>query len=335
MHIVRTEEFHHLKLELDTLRPKQPLNNFMDAAAIVHLILLIQEFDRGDSDRLPLFFASSPLFDQAVRRAGVGRLLVSKRLAEAGSVLRNSEYFLLRAIFSARDFIKGRCRQDTLFERLRSILAAIIESRQSSKAIDEVLLPEIESLLQEFRTFNLFDKVWLPAFAEENEEIMEELAAVVAHLDDQSVQHAIKQSIGVTERALAKGVRQYRLASLVWTGLQRAISALAIPGVMDHDLAQFGLSHTAKMQATELMSAFTEGGSLARSSMLSVIDMCLNESESAADPLQSALAVLWVLHLDRELLEVVQDRRALGAVLATPVLLMEAAALLRLEESSR
>lgn len=335
MHVLNTEEFHHLKYAFDSLRPRGQLRNFADAAAIVYLVLLIDEFDRGDTDHLPLFFASSPLFGQAIREAGVGQLLVSKRFEAAGSVLRDSEYFLLRAIFSPHGFIAEQLQNGSILERLRSDLATIIEaSRRTSKGADAVLGTEVEALLKELREFSLFENVWLPAFAEET--VVAELAEAIARLEDEQFRRAVRRSVEETKEALERGAKQYGLASLLWTSIQRAITGLNAPDDIDglgKGLIQLGLSFSARSQAMEFLASFAEGGGIARSSMLSVIERCLNDPETTEDALQPALAVLWILRLDQEILEIVKDRRARRAALDPSTLMMESAASLRLGKS--
>ena len=78
-------------------------NNFNDALALTHLHHLVDDFNAGKSDTIPLFFDSTGLFREVVDQAGLeAEYLIRREGVEKSSILRDAKYFIVHSIFSKR-----------------------------------------------------------------------------------------------------------------------------------------------------------------------------------------------------------------------------------------
>src|ERR1051325_7619392 len=141
--VVVSPYFNRLRLALDELRPRVRMSNFADAAALASVALATDKFRAGETDRLPLVYASRLFFD-AVEKAGLAETMTYET-PEGGpySVLCDHDYFVFRATFfpsaKAFDSEEEQARSANLI-RIEDIRESLFEVVRTADADPEEML---------------------------------------------------------------------------------------------------------------------------------------------------------------------------------------------------
>ena len=97
--LLESDLFRELRRGFDRIRPEQSINNFADAMALCHLEYLVNRFRQNQSNILPRFFASSQIYHSVIAHVLGGNVLRFGTEDHQYSVIRDADYYILRATF--------------------------------------------------------------------------------------------------------------------------------------------------------------------------------------------------------------------------------------------
>ena len=290
---------------LASFRPALSYNNFTDALALTHLCSLVERYEREELERLPLFLASSSLFARVLEVTRLESQLHSRR-AGVGA-LRDAGYLLLRAIFVA----PGGFGPPREVREILSVLRSLVGDMENIGDLPDDR-SALTGTLDDLRLYRFFENVWLPSVAKDHDPIrveLAELAESVRRLRDPELARRVSAAVADLRMSLDGSVAQYRLAMNLFSALEksliRAPRAETVPQAhLALDLVPIGVSPENRTDAARIAHGLAEDSSFegARDELLR---RCMHSMSSDRSGIEVVLAVLWLLHLDGELLDVI------------------------------
>ena len=335
--VVHSDRFRLLKRTFDAERKNQTLNNFADAAVLVLLIDATEQFNQGASKILPLFYTStSPLFNRVIDKAGLSEHLQYTYGDYSGSVLKQPDYFILRSTFhppeEKRAFRseKGDSKiRNGLLKEMRDELILLVDS-DSIGITQETPLISIGELLgdiaEQIEQFLFFKYVWTEELGrEEAGQILEDLNLEELGKDEfiEEVNHAFDQVL----EELRRNADEQRWISNLWTKLVKKIEkarkqerTTELDVVRDFRLFRFSLPESSLEQIQNVFTALLKEGEETEKdpSFIDVINACYtlyedveSSPEEKIQRLALASAVLWMMDMCQELVELLKDPSSL------------------------
>ena len=298
-------------------------SNFSDSVATCILISFIKDLKDNSSKRVPRFFDSSDLFRDVAKESGLKQSFTySVNSTITGTVLRDAEYFIYKAIFRPdwSSPFQGKSNSVILFDlyELNSQLDRILKSKFDVKALTDVRLAgtPLTTVIEELSTFSFFENVWLPFSAkDEAQDALQELGETSRQLETEAFRVGVEEAIKATQEALAENVREYQRASSVWTRLERVAITIKqirksersrINYFRDLRLLRFGFPRTINTRIGEIFDALLsqdeEAEKHARAFVISIFyNRDLNPCKDSED-IMITVAVLWVAKLDEQII---------------------------------
>jgi len=327
--IINSPEFVRLKECFDARRPFSRVSNFADATAVACLIALVNEYKNGDSDRVPHFFVSSPVFRDAVKEAEVESLLEYKtREGIIGSVLRDADYFVFKSIFRANNLYRQGASpampdEPMNLNHLRAQLEDILKAQQAvdAEVLDGIVVSGVplNQLIEDLHRLSFFEKVWLP-FSAKDEILttLHELNEATSQLKSEKFQKVIGDAIKATKQALAENAREYQRVNSLWSSLERASQPMLVhlrdypthnlDFFRDFGLLRFAFPASSHKTINRIIAALISGDEEAEKYARGmVINACLTQCEDREQGLVNlvvAAAVFWVLGMDEQIIDI-------------------------------
>jgi hypothetical protein len=334
--IIGSQEFEKLLNSFNARRPTFQVNNFADSFAVCCLARLVQAYKAGQIARVPRFFVSTAAIASAVQETGMEHLLSYDVSGRTVSVLRDSDYYVFRATFrnshstampeSARNgfvesLVEARDRVREIVQAQIPLTPDIVESIQ----ITGKPLPEI---IKELRQFWFLERVWLPyAASSDLQKAVSEYIATARHLaTNTDFRHRIDQEVRSTKQQIEQSVQRYRRVSRLWGSLDSAVQHARIsfrdlaPHKLDvyrtFGLLRFGIPLELTSELDGLIQALLIGEKQTeRNARITLVRLWqevknFNTSTIRHSSLIKVAAVLWVLHLDSELLYAVRPHNS-------------------------
>lgn len=328
---VTSDIFIAVKNRLDQRRPNSP-NNLADALALVALVQKVDAFKQGHTLTLPCFYAATRLLVDIVRAVGCEEHL-QVTLPSGGkpvSVLRSSDYFVLRSIFLAAEDSTTTTRQNVFtIDALRSLHSEFRDLLRLKHTLSVRQLgatTTVEStnwivLIDKFRDLSFFDNIWLPCLAEKDtrtslrrlldeddlaspDELQEGLQTAVAelryeiqvHHDRTNVLHAL---CGGVPAAYLKLRKSLRLSTSAETDV------MCSTGLLSFSFPQ--PSWTRILSA--IASLLSSDQQLRKDALARIVQRYFHALDSFnTSDVQIAVAILWVADMDSEILTLLRAR---------------------------
>ena len=284
-------------------------------------------------------FYVDPLAHEVLRRAQVEPLLTYQNEQQSYlSVLRDHDYYVLRAIFRPPAALLTPTGAAPVaptgtvsLREVRKQIAEILKARAPLTAdmvgqIDVAGKP-LPEVIADLKHLTFLENVWLPyAAMTQVEQAARALVTAAQQLkQSREFQEGVEEAINSTKEALARNVREYRWVSSLWTKLDVAVEALSsgirtggvdrfdpslhadrIDVSKDLGLIRFGLSNDVRERVQAVFEALMLGGEAAKSACVSVVTSCYRgrgEPTSESENLLIAISILWILKLDREIID--------------------------------
>jgi hypothetical protein len=354
--LFKAHRFKKVKAALDHLRPEVSLNNFADAAAAELLMRQIEELQDGVTKFVPRFFASSRTLETAITNAGYDRkMFFGTTNTGATSVLRKSDYFILRATFLLQPSVSKAHESTVSLNDLRQIRGRLKILVEDSKPLTIEVLNQISvggrdlyAVIQRLRRFVFLENVWLNTLAVDEVKNaisqLHEFDALMASADDERFRASVNQAIYSTRHALEVGTSRYRDVNKFWDLLSTRLRI--IRGQYGREtsstqpFAEFGLVRFGFPEDHEKALRHVLAGVLSSNRDQNVqaqnllLAAWLHEVKVGTDSSEAffTAAVLWACRLDAQLIQML-NTGAEGRHFSLRVML--AAALLREGEAAQ
>jgi hypothetical protein len=242
-HLVAAKEFAPLKAAFDGRRPQLSENNFADTVALIALIQKVKAFNeaarkkrrdraRARASTFPCFYAPTAQFAKLAKKAGLGHLLeVELPAGRRASVLRDTEYFQLRAIARASRRAADSNSSDVLFtedvlrkihDEMRQMLDAqkSLPPDQAANVLQTATMP-VRELIGSVRDLSFFDNVWLPfRAADDARAALGTLGNLgEALLKREDVEKDLRLELHALKNEMQTNGDRFRIASALWEEL--------------------------------------------------------------------------------------------------------------------
>jgi hypothetical protein len=329
--IMASEEFRCAQKGFEAVRPNFPINNFADAVAVSLLIEKLRAYRSGDAQRIPRFLVPSRLFLRAIDRADLhDELLYDLGTSRDISVLRNTDYFIFRAIFSSvqqNSGEGGRMSVEAEVRELRKALEVISESREPLTA-DSIRAVELEGggslhdLIERIRSVSFFDKVWLRTASLEESDYASRHVAETAK--DPRLRNAVGRALSATKKELrenAEDVRRLSRLALECSDaaaqLQRRTAATQLRYIdffKDFGLARYALPDLLRPGIQQLAaSLLSQDDEVRKQAVNTVARMAYIAEKQDTDLSGPAMvaAIMFLLRLDRQLVQMCEKLKGM------------------------
>ena len=348
--ILASEEFRAAQRGFEAVRPDYPINNFADAVAVTLLIEKLRAYRRGDVHRVPRFLVPSRLFYRAIDRADLhNELLYDLGTSRDISILRNTDYFMFRAIFAPVRQQEGdttRAAAEVEMRELRRAMEIIAESREplTAESIRAIGLEgggSLHDLIQRIRSVSFFEKVWLRTAAlEESSHFASGIAEVAK---DPRLRNAVGRAVVATRRELRENADDVRRLSRLAVECADAAAQLKrrtavtqlrhIDFFKDFGLARYAIPDALRPRIQETASSLLSlDDQVCKQAVNTVARMAYQAEKKEMDIATAATvcAILFLLRLDRQLIRMCGQ---LGSIHPS-VRLLHATSLCRLATAS-
>lgn len=242
-HLVAAKEFAPLKAAFDDRRPKLSENNFADTVALIALIQKVKAFNeasgkkqrdhaRARASTFPCFYAPTAQFAKLAKKAGLEHLLeVALPGGRRASVLRDTEYFQLRAIARASRRATDGNSSNVLFtedvlrkihDEMTQMLAAqrSLPPDQAANVLRTATMP-VHELIRSVKDLSFFDNVWLPFRAADDARAALDVLGTVgeALLKREEVEKGLRDELDSLRNEMQTNGDRFRIASTLWEEL--------------------------------------------------------------------------------------------------------------------
>lgn len=328
--IVESAEFQKLRTCFDIKRPTSGVNNFADAMAICLLAAQVRAYPQ--THKIPRFFVSSSLYEDVLAETRLTHLLELRDGVRKSSVLRHSDYYMLRAMFHLPEDVKRTLPQgvrqlgESSDEELHETSQRISEILEAQRPLTDELLTtlsigpvQLDDLIGELKQYWFLEKVWLP-FAAQTQvvtAIREYVETARMLTNDQAFTEEVEKELRGTKEALARSSREFHRISGLFKAVQEATKRLRtmIDGAEPQTdlfktfgLLRFGFTEDARKKIETFLQQLLETGLAGEGSLTRVVNIGekarLNHAELAEVILLAAS--LWALHLDHQLIQLLE-----------------------------
>jgi hypothetical protein len=317
--LVQSAMFHDLYDLFAKHREHRPVNNFADAATLVSLITAADDVRSGASMELPIFYASSPLFDSILREAGYRNRLVLDFEDVTFDVLCSAEYLILRAVFAEdKDGIVPLDDNEMMNVLAEGPFGADVHALEAAG--------DYWSTIQKMFGYRLYQRVWLPAFQR-----LRALTEESKFSDLEGVQREVEDRVVALTTQLRKNTNVFRRLRDLWIELSQALNyflkrKLPLEPLLIDGLLRFSFPPAVQASIKEELKRLQSGDRFVIDGVASMIVRALDHGQLKWNEIATIAGLFWVLRCDERLLTFLNQRNATGH---HSLLVLQAAAQLR------
>jgi hypothetical protein len=321
--LLETKEFDLLQKAFATERPEKAANNFSDAIALCQLAEKARDFEKGKKT-IPRFF-SRRLDNDVIKQTNLRPHFKYSYENRSYSIFRDTEYYKLRATLSRSEHVETnpKAASQALGET-REKLSDIRNAQRmlTPEALNTIIVAgqQLGDVLRRLREYWFLEQVWLPfAAATEVMDVIKEYVQAGQDLNkSRQFREAIEAEVHQIMVRLEHESSEYQRFSQFWNELQTA-AIKAMPGsdVKSQDLfkeegvLRFGFWTEIASQIEQLLAKSISASASSRNSAL--MDLFRRyqglKSSSNNNDLMVLTGVLWALHMDDEIIELLQEDR--------------------------
>jgi len=239
-HLMTSDRFRPINEAFDNRRAGLSDNNFADAVALVALMKKVEAFNGSEGKHrregamakprtFPCFYAATPQFSRIAKKVGFEDLLeVVLPGGARASVIRGTEYFVLRAIARASRRAAADGSDEMLFTEdvLRMIHAEMRDMLDAQKTlppdqaanVQRTARTPMHELIRSVKELSFFDNVWLPYRAEEDTRRALGIFRD-AFLDREHVQSDLRIAVEEVRSEMQTNGERFRSARFLWREL--------------------------------------------------------------------------------------------------------------------
>lgn len=328
--IIGTEILPIIKNILDQVREGLTTNNFADAVAIKILIDFLDDFKKGYANIFPIFFDSTGLFYNVIRKAGLEESLsIVGPEGKKINVLRNADYFVFKCSFNPQNYENNTPPQKGNFswtyENLISLRDKLHEVIRTKDYMSLEIMGETSffgkplfKIIEELKKFTFLENVWLKYLAEQEiTEILKDIALITL---DEKFKKKVDELISETQITLENNVREYKWIAYLWKkfessseNLRKQIGSEYIKTLdvfRDFALMRFDFDVASTKIINETFQSLISDIDIVRKDVINKIinmicDIFLDYSEDKLSYLSVVLALLWTCEIDPTLIRIV------------------------------
>lgn len=320
--LIGSETFLALRRSAESLRQGKGPANFSDAMALAILVEMAAKIGVGKV--VPRFYASSSFWGALVKDARVDAQLCYTNLSGSlSSVLRDSDYYLFKALYRPADLRAVGSSADGLFTSstelrdLQEDLRGILDAREplTSDVLKTVQFGDrpLDEVINELKEFSFFENIWLPMLGEKD------VGKMVRYLDAASRQltrkkffKGVEAAVESTKESLTKSAASYEKASRLWRSIRSHANFLVerLQDVVvdskficrDLGLLRFGVDSEIARPMVDIVEKLIDRRERDYNEALGHIMTALGRMHQRKEGLLT-LSVFWILGMHREVLD--------------------------------
>jgi hypothetical protein len=337
--LIATPRFRSILRSFNGRRPfrEKQASNFADALTMVILMQQLAEF-RRDPERVgfPCFYGSKVFFEVVKDLSCESELEYVTPSGIRTSVLRGSDYFVLRAIFRPHQLQGRKMSYKTeakllspqqlreVQTRVESILAlrAPLESTAVAAKLD-VFGRSLVSIVRDLRQLSFFENVWLPFSAEEDTgNALKQLKRAARVLNSAHFRKGVEYAQREAQKELQQNVETVRHVKSLWDTLPVVFQVHRLRNVATSrspkefirrtGLFRFAVRPTSYDTLFELAKPILEGSSDEKTAVATLIGTygrARSLAEENLDDIEVSSALLWLVKIDTDVVELLQGHR--------------------------
>ena len=322
--IFASELFYSINKLFEKRRPGMSRNNYADAAVLTILVYLLEKFKKGESNHIPLFYASTPIFCDVIKEANKEDLFIIAKEAN-NMILRNAEYFIYKCTFRPQPRLPKDIKKKITWksEDLRSLNEELINISKASQMITPELLEGVRyneknilELIIDLKRYSFLENIWLRLLAEED--VRKAKYEIITESSKERFRAKIGEFVSKTKAKLKENVKSYldlvafysklNYASQEYITTRKEKSLQDIDVFKDFALIRFDFPDNSKQKIQDIVLALISTEEEANKDAIHAIfqhlfDITEEISEKNIINLSIVSAILWIARMDRVLIE--------------------------------